>query len=184
MSMILASASPRRRELLAMIQPDFTVIPSQFDEDGLTAQTPALLAQRLAEGKCLWVAENHPEDLVIGCDTVVDIGGRVLGKPKDRQAARQMLTALSGTEHRVHTGVCIRKGSQQESCVVTTTVRFWPLSEQEIEAYIATEEPYDKAGGYGIQGHAALFCEQIRGCYYNVVGFPVSKVARMLKKFE
>lgn len=184
MSLILASGSPRRKELLAAIWSDFTVLPSGFDESGLTAPTPAELAGRLAEGKCLWVAEKQPEDIVIGCDTVVDFEGQVFGKPKDKEDARRMLTALSGNDHWVHTGVCIRKGAHQEQAVVSTRVRFFPLTEEEIEAYISTDEPYDKAGGYGIQGKAALFCEGIEGCYYNVVGFPVSQVARMLKKFE
>ncbi len=184
MSMILASASPRRKELLAMIRPEFTVLPSGFDESGLTAESPAELAQALARGKCRWVSEKHPEDLVIGCDTVVDFEGQVFGKPKDKADARRMLTALSGADHWVHTGVCIRKGAHEELAVVSTRVRFFPLSPQEIEEYISTDEPYDKAGGYGIQGKAALFCQGIEGCYYNVVGFPVSQVARMLKNFE
>lgn len=184
MSLVLASASPRRKELLGMICPDFTVVPSEFDEKGVTAQTPALLAQALAEGKCSWVAQRCPNDIVIGCDTVVDFNGEVFGKPVDRQDARRMLTALSDADHWVHTGVCIRRGQQTESAVVSTRVHFYPLTSQQIEDYIATDEPYDKAGGYGIQGKAALFCKELEGCYYNVVGFPVSKVARMLTKFE
>ncbi len=184
MSMILASASPRRKELLAMIRPEFTVLPSGFDESGLTAESPAELARALARGKCRWVSQEHPEDLVIGCDTVVDFEGQVFGKPKDKADARRMLTALSGADHWVHTGVCIRRGEREELAVVSTRVRFFPLSPQEIEEYISTDEPYDKAGGYGIQGKAALFCQGIEGCYYNVVGFPVSQVARMLKNFE
>ena len=167
-----------------MIDPDFTVLPSGFDENGLTAAGPAELAGKLVEGKCLWVAKTHPEDTVIGCDTVVDCDGEVFGKPKNMDDARRMLTALSGREHLVHTGVCICRGSEKQCSVTTTAVRFYPLSAEQIEAYIATDEPYDKAGGYGIQGTAALFCEGIRGCYYNVMGFPVSAVARMLTKFE
>lgn len=184
MSMILASGSPRRKELLGMICPDFVVEPSSFEEAGLTAETPALLAGLLARGKCLAVAKDHPEEIVIGCDTVVDCGGEVFGKPAGKEDARRMLTALSGADHWVHTGVCIQRGEQREESVVSTKVRFYPLTEEEIEEYISTEEPYDKAGGYGIQGHAALFCEGIEGCYYNVMGLPVSKVARMLKNFE
>ena len=184
MSMILASGSPRRKELLGMICPDFIVKTSSFDESGVTAQTPALLALALARGKCQAVAQDHPEDLVIGCDTVVDFNGQVFGKPKDKEDARRMLTALSGADHWVHTGVCMQKGGHLEESVTSTRVRFYPLTAEEIEQYISTEEPYDKAGGYGIQGHAALFCEGIEGCYYNVMGFPVSKVVRMFQKFE
>lgn len=184
MSLILASGSPRRKELLAMINPDFTVVPSAFDESGLTAENPAALAQKLAVGKCGDVAAAHPKDIVIGCDTVVEFEGQVFGKPKNKEDARRMLTALSGAEHQVHTGVCIRSGEKEEALVATSVVKFYPLSREQIESYISTDEPYDKAGGYGIQGTAALFCREIRGCYYNIMGFPVSRVARMLKNFE
>lgn len=184
MSLILASGSPRRKELLALITPDYKVITSEFDERAVTAPTPRELAEALARGKCLAVAAAHPQDLVIGCDTVVDFEGEVFGKPRDRQDARRMLKALSGADHYVHTGVCLCKDGRQQSLAVTSRVRFYPLTDAEIEAYIATDEPYDKAGGYGIQGAAALFCQEIEGCYYNIMGFPVARVARMLKNFE
>lgn len=183
MKMILASASPRRQQLLGMITPDFKVITSQVDERAITADTPALLAQKLARAKCLAVAQSHPGRVVLGCDTVVEKDGQVLGKPADAADAVRMLQMLAGAEHQVHTGVCIAKDGEMDNFVVTSTVEFYPLAEAEIQAYVATGEPFDKAGGYGIQGGAALFCRGIRGCYYNIMGLPVSRVARALRKF-
>ena len=182
MALILASASPRRRELLSLITKDFTVETSQVDEAAITAPTPAKLAQALADAKCRAVAAQHPEDIVIGCDTVVDYAGRVFGKPKDHEDALRMLRALSGAQHHVHTGVCIAYPGGEERFTVTTKVKFYPVEEAQLEAYAATGEPYDKAGAYAIQGGAAAFCEGLEGCYYNVMGFPVSRVARALVK--
>ena len=147
------------------------------------ADTPALLAQKLARAKCLAVAQSHPGRVVLGCDTVVEKDGQVLGKPADAADAVRMLQMLAGAEHQVHTGVCIAKDGEVDNFVVTSTVEFYPLAEAEIQAYVATGEPFDKAGGYGIQGGAALFCRGIRGCYYNIMGLPVSRVARALRKF-
>ena len=183
MNIVLASGSPRRKELLAMITPDFEVICSDVDESAISAPTPALLAQELAKAKCLAVARNHPQQVVIGCETVVEQNGTVYGKPSNAAHAVQMLTSLSGASHQVHTGVCIAQGDKVESFVVTSSVKFYPLTLQQIEAYVQTGEPFDKAGGYGIQGGAALFCEGIEGCYYNIMGFPVSRVARALEQF-
>lgn len=183
MKIVLASGSPRRRELMALITPEFEVITSEFDEAALTAPTPCDLARALAAGKCRAVAQSCPQALVIGCDTVVDFNGRVFGKPAGRQEARAMLTALSGADHYVHTGVCLKRGENETVFSATTRVRFYPLSAQQIEDYIATDEPYDKAGAYGIQGPAAVFCEEIQGCYYNVMGLPVAKLARALREF-
>lgn len=182
MALILASASPRRRELLSLITKDFTVETSWVDEAAITAPTPAKLAQALADAKCRAVAARHPEDIVIGCDTVVDYAGRVFGKPKDHEDALRMLRALSGAQHHVHTGVCIAFPGGEERFTVTTKVKFYPIEEAQLEAYAATGEPYDKAGAYAIQGGAAAFCEGLEGCYYNVMGFPVSRVARALAK--
>lgn len=182
MALILASASPRRRELLSLITKDFTVETSRVDEAAITAPTPAKLAQALADAKCRAVAAQHPEDIVIGCDTVVDYAGRVFGKPKDHEDALRMLRALSGAQHHVHTGVCIAFPGGEERFTVTTKVKFYPIEEAQLEAYAATGEPYDKAGAYAIQGGAAAFCEGLEGCYYNVMGFPVSRVARALAK--
>ena len=183
MSLVLASGSPRRKELLSMICPEFSVITSEVDESAITAPTPAETALALATAKCKAVAKDHPEDVVIGCDTVVDCGGKVFGKPRDKEDARRMLKALSGADHYVHTGVCVWHEGESHTFTATTRVRFFALSDEQIEAYISTDEPYDKAGGYGIQGAAALFCEEIEGCYYNIMGLPVSRLARLLQKF-
>ena len=146
--LILASQSPRRKELLSLYTTDFTVCVSDFDEDAVTADTPARLVEQLARGKCLAVAKEHPGAVVLGCDTVVDVNGEVFGKPHSPDDARRMLRALSGATHYVHTGVCVSDGTRTESFVDTCKVTFFPLSEEEIERYAATEEPYDKAGAY------------------------------------
>lgn len=182
MAIILASASPRRRELMERITRAYRVEPSRVDESRITAPDPAALAGALAAAKCADVAARHPGDVVIGCDTVVDCGGRVFGKPADAAAARAMLAALSGRTHAVHTGVCIRCGAWQESFVVTSRVRFFPIPAAEQEAYVHTAEPYDKAGAYAIQGRAALWLDSIEGDYYNIMGFPVSRVAAALRR--
>ena len=175
--LILASGSPRRKELLALVTPDFTVKVSDVDESAITAPTPAGLAKALA------VAETEPEALVLGSDTVVEFEGEVFGKPKNRQDAQRMLQALSGKRHYVHTGVCMAQGDHIENFVVSSAVDFFPIEEADLQGYIDTKEPYDKAGGYAIQGHAAVWCKGIEGCYYNIMGLPVSQVAQALKKF-
>ena len=181
--LILASGSPRRKELLALVTPDFTVKVSDVDESAITAPTPAGLAKALARAKCLAVAETEPEALVLGSDTVVEFEGEVFGKPKNRQDAQRMLQALSGKRHYVHTGVCMAQGDHIENFVVSSAVDFFPSEEADLQGYIDTKEPYDKAGGYAIQGHAAVWCKGIEGCYYNIMGLPVSQVAQALKKF-
>ena len=181
--LILASGSPRRKELLALVTPDFTVKVSDVDESAITAPTPAGLAKALARAKCLAVAETEPEALVLGSDTVVEFEGEVFGKPKNRQDAQRMLQALSGKRHYVHTGVCMAQGDHIENFVVSSAVEFFPIEEADLQGYIDTKEPYDKAGGYAIQGHAAVWCKGIEGCYYNIMGLPVSQVAQALKKF-
>ena len=181
--LILASGSPRRKELLALVTPDFTVKVSDVDESAITAPTPAGLAKALARAKCLAVAETEPEALVLGSDTVVEFEGEVFGKPKNRQDAQRMLQALSGKRHYVHTGVCMAQGDHIENFVVSSAVDFFPIEEADLQGYIDTKEPYDKAGGYAIQGHADVWCKGIEGCYYNIMGLPVSQVAQALKKF-
>ena len=181
--LILASGSPRRKELLALVTPDFTVKVSDVDESAITAPTPAELAKALARAKCLAVAETEPEALVLGSDTVVEFEGEVFGKPKNRQDAQRMLQALSGKRHYVHTGVCMAQGDHIENFVVSSAVDFFPIEEADLQGYIDTKEPYDKAGGYAIQGHAAVWCKGIEGCYYKIMGLPVSQVAQALKKF-
>lgn len=180
MALILASASPRRRELMALVDPDFTVAVSDVDEDAIRAGTPAQLAQALAAAKAQAVAALHPADTVIGFDTVVDCGGEVFGKPHDKAAALAMLRALSGKAHRVHTGVCVCRGGQAAATVETTVVHFAPIPDAELNAYVETAEPYDKAGGYAIQGRAARWCSGIEGCYYNIMGLPVHRAVQLL----
>lgn len=183
MALILASGSPRRRELLSLYTTDFTVQVSDFEENGVEAATPAQLVEKLARGKCLAVAAQHPGQVVIGCDTVVDVEGEVFGKPRDPADARRMLRALSGSTHQVHTGVCVSDGTRTESFVDSCRVTFFPISEEEITRYIATREPYDKAGAYGIQGRAALWVDRIEGDYYTIMGLPVSRTVQLVERF-
>ena len=181
--LILASGSPRRKELLSLYTTDFTVCVSDFDESAVTAPTPAELVEQLARGKCLAVSSQHPGEIVLGCDTVVDVNGEVFGKPHNVEDAKRMLRALSGSTHLVHTGVCVSDGTRTESFVDTCKVRFFPISEKEIDAYTATAEPYDKAGAYAIQGRAALWLDAIEGDYYTIMGLPVSRTARLIAQF-
>ena len=181
--LILASGSPRRKELLSLYTTDFTVCVSAFDEDAVTADTPAELVEKLARGKCLTVSAEHPGEVVLGCDTVVDVGGEVFGKPHSVEDAKRMLRALSGATHEVHTGVCVSDGTHTESFVDSCKVTFFPISEEEIDAYTATKEPYDKAGAYAIQGRAAVWLDRIEGDYYTIMGLPVSRTVRLLEQF-
>lgn len=184
MKLILASASPRRRELLNLYTSDFTVCASDFDESTVSAPTPEKLVESLARGKCLAVAAQNPGCLVVGSDTVVDVNGEVFGKPHSRADALRMLHALSGKTHLVHTGVCVSDGARTESFVDSCEVTFFPIPEPELEAYVQTAEPYDKAGGYAIQGRAALWLDGIRGDYYTIMGLPVSRTARLIEQFR
>lgn len=181
--LILASASPRRQELLHLITHDFIVKTSDVDESVIYASTAKELVEKLAQAKAQAVAQQNPADTVIGCDTVVDLDGVPLGKPKDKNQAREMMRALSGRVHLVHTGVCLVQADKTVTFSQTSEVEFSPLSEEEIESYISTDEPYDKAGGYGIQGGAAKFICAIKGCYFNIMGLPVSALYRRMKDF-
>ena len=183
MEIVLASQSPRRRQLLGMITKDFSVKVSRVDEAAVTAESPACLAEALARAKCLAVAEGCPDSLVIGSDTVVDCDGCVLGKPADKDEAKAMLHRLSGRSHLVHTGVCLAAAGRTDSFVHTSRVEFFPLTEEEIDAYVAGGDPMDKAGAYGIQGGAALFIKGIEGDFYSIMGLPVSELARHLRTF-
>jgi septum formation protein len=180
--LILASASPRRKELLKGIGIDCEVIVSDVPEVWEAGLSPAGIARKLARDKAEAVAKTLPNGIVIGADTVVVLEGEVLGKPQDPTDAFRMLRALSGKVHEVMTAVAvidIDQGSLQEAGA-TTHVHFRQLSDPEIEAYIATGEPMDKAGAYGIQGKGILFVEGIEGCYTNVVGLPLPKLAEIL----
>ncbi|MBW2107253.1 MAG: septum formation inhibitor Maf [Deltaproteobacteria bacterium] len=180
--LILASASPRRRDLLTQAGLPFTVIPSTVDETALTAGPPEVQVRMLAQAKAKQVAARFPDHWVIGADTLVVIDGRVLGKPKDRTEARAMLHRLSGRTHTVWTGYCLCcKDVAQSICdAVDTKVQFKTLSAGEIAWYVNTSEPYDKAGGYAAQGLGSTLIKRIEGSYTNVVGLPVCEVVETL----
>ena len=180
---VLASKSPRRQELLKYITDEFIVIPSEYEEnvpEGLDAEN---VPEFLAVKKALDVAKDHPDELVIGCDTVVICGGIILGEPKDKTNAFRMLCSLSGRTHQVISGVCLCLKGKTMSFSQTTDVNFYSLREEDIIRYIDTEPVLDKAGSYGIQDGAALFVEGISGDYYNVVGFPIAKLRLEIEKF-
>ena len=185
MAIILASQSPRRRELLAQMGlTEFVIRPAVGEEVAAPGLTPAQLVEALSSQKAEEVAgRSRPEDLIIAADTVVAAGGEVLGKPRDGAHARQMLELLSGREHTVYTGVTVRRGNTVLTQHEATHVRFRPLSAGEIDAYVRSGEPMDKAGAYGIQGLGALLVEGIEGDYCNVVGLPVCRLGRMLLEF-
>lgn len=179
MKLVLASKSPRRIELIRQIEEDVIVRPSDFDESTVSVSDPEALVLALSEGKARAVPRASDE-IVIGCDTVVALSGQIFGKPHSVEEARAMMHALSGKTHSVFTGVCVLGEDFCERFFNETQVTFYPLSEEEIEAYIATPEPYDKAGGYGIQERGGLFVREIRGDYNNVIGLPVAALARIL----
>ena len=185
MKWILASGSPRRQQLLCQITEDFSVLPSQIEERRDPSWTAQELPRQLAAQKALDVSSRNPAALVIGADTIVSLDGTVLGKPRDEADAADMLRSLSGRTHQVYTGVTLiywKKGNKQlKSFYEKTDVFFYPLRPDQIESYIATGEPMDKAGAYGIQGLAAAFVRRIEGDYYNVVGLPV---ARLIQEME
>lgn len=182
---VLASASPRRKELLKLIVDNFCIAPSDIDEtveeNIETEKYPEYLARKKAE----YVFENgHQGDTVIGCDTGVFIDGKMLGKPKNKDDAKQMLSKLSGRVHRVITGCCVIKNDRAVSFSQTTEVEFYILTPNEIDEYTATGEPLDKAGSYGIQGRGALLVKGINGDYFNVVGLPVAALNRVMKNLD
>lgn len=183
---VLASNSPRRKELIALLCDDFHVVPSSVDEvipektlagfSDKASETAVYLATLKAED----VAEKHRNSVVFGCDTVVAADDEILGKPVDDEDAVRMLEKLSGREHRVISGVCICYKDKKISFACETLVKFYSLSQKTINDYIATKEPCDKAGAYGIQGYGSLLCEGIKGDFFNVVGFPVSMINQRL----
>ena len=185
MAVILASQSPRRRELLGQMGfTDFVIRPAQGEEIVDPNLSPDKLVEELSRQKCAEVAAAAaPDDLVIAADTVVAIDGTVLGKPHSEQEAYAMLSRLSGRHHTVYTGVTISRGSESVTAHEATRVHFRPLTPAEIEAYVSTGEPMDKAGSYGIQGYGAMLVEGISGDYFNVVGLPVCLLGRMLARF-
>lgn len=194
MQIFLASQSPRRKELLSMLDVPFSAAESHLDERALEKEmctlTPAEKAAKTAEAKALAAAKNITENaIVLGADTIVAFEGEILHKPTDAQNAFSILSRLSGKSHMVYTGVSLiqKDGSQEaleiRTSVVGTKVTFRPLTEQEILAYIATGEPFDKAGAYGIQGKGSLLVSRIEGDYFNVVGLPLTEIQKQLRHF-
>lgn len=185
MNIILASQSPRRKELLERMGiRDFETISPNVDESVFHGLPPEELVRRLSAEKAAAVAGRAGEDaIVIAADTVVALEGAVLGKPADELDAFKMLSALSGVRHQVYTGVTVCRGGEKQTAHEVTDVTFRELSEEEIEHYIATGEPMDKAGSYGIQGRGALLVESIQGDYFNVMGLPLQRLSRMLETF-
>ena len=180
--LILASKSPRRKYLLKQAGLQFKVIPSQVDESTVPMTSPESYVKLLAEQKAQDIARQYPDNYVIGADTIVLMDGTILGKPKSRDEARQMLTRLSGKTHQVLTGFAVffTAGSYNYSDTVKTDVRFKNLAPEEIEWYIHTPEPFDKAGAYAIQGLGTILVKSINGSYTNVVGLPVCEVMELL----
>ena len=183
-SFILASESPRRRQLLSRAGFDFSTVPSKIDESNVSRGSPEKTTRQLAETKAKAVAKDYPGDWVLGADTVVAVSGQILGKPASDKDARRMLNQLSGQSHRVFSGYAIfhhdRKYLFSES--VGTTVQFKTLTPGEIEWYLATNEPFDKAGAYAIQGKGAWMISRINGSYTNVVGLPMREVVHALAR--
>lgn len=180
-TIVLASRSPRRKRLLESVGLHFRVVPAQVSEAQPAAVEASTYARNLARRKAHWVADRTQADLIIGADTIVVVGENVLEKPDNGEQARAMLRTLSGRWHQVITGLCLLTPEKEIVDSVTTRVRFANLTDQEIEAYLRSGEPLDKAGAYGIQGLAALFIPEIQGCYYNVVGFPLPRFYQHLK---
>jgi septum formation protein len=182
MRLVLASASPRRADLLRAAGIAFDAFPVDIDERFKSGEKPEHAVARLAETKALVAAASHPDAVVLGADTTVVIRGEVLAKPADAPDAERMLRLLSGRTHEVFTGVCVCHKSRRLVHVEPTRVRMAQLGDSEIEWYIATREPFDKAGGYAVQGLASRFIEGIDGSYSNVVGLPISSVYELLKE--
>lgn len=181
MRLILASASPRRRELLTQIGLRFDVLPAHIDETRHPGEDPAAYVQRLALEKARTLHVIHPEAFVLGADTTVELDNHALEKPTDRADAERMLRALSARTHHVHSGLALLSPTSQRTHLETTAVTFDPIPEPDLQHYIHSAEPYDKAGAYGIQGYAARWIPRIDGDYFNVMGLPLAATVRLLR---
>lgn len=181
---ILASQSPRRREILSMLLPAFSVIVSNTQEICPENASPCETVQTLAAQKAHAVARDYPDALVIGADTLVYLDGRPLGKPKDKEDAAGMLRALSGRAHEVYTGVCLCTNEESHTFDRMAAVHFAPLTQREIDWYIATGDPMDKAGAYGIQGPGARFIKGIEGDFFTVMGLPLNALYENIGRFS
>ncbi|MBI6871664.1 Maf-like protein [Clostridium aciditolerans] len=186
MNIVLASASIRRHELLKRLTDKFEIIVSDFDENAVKFDSDcASYVMKLAEGKALNVCKNvHNESIIIGCDTIVSFGNKILGKPENEEEAFNMLKFLNGTSHQVYSGIAVVNSASGKIIrdYVCTNVKFSDLSDDVIRKYIERGEYKDKAGAYGIQGYGGVFVEEIHGCYYNVVGLPLNKLSKMLRE--
>ena len=179
---ILASQSPRRRELLTLIGIPHDVRPADLDETMRPGESPTGYAERLARAKAQAVAEGDERAIVIGADTIVVLDGEVLGKPADASEAVQTLRRLAGRTHTVHTAVAVAHGGHLESGVESVEVTFRPLTDEQVGAYVATGEPMDKAGAYGIQGYGAVLVERIHGDYFAVMGLALGRLVELLER--
>lgn len=184
--LILASASPRRQALLRLVAIRFEIIPSQADERFLHGEAPEEHVIRLARAKAMEIAEQHRDRWVLAADTVVEINGKVLGKPRNHREAEEMLQNLSHREHRVLTGYCILRFPylEKREGKVISRVKFKALSPEEIRWYLETGEPFDKAGAYAIQGRAAFMVKEVHGSYTNVVGLPLCEIVEALRELD
>ena len=184
--LILASASPRRKELLALTGVRFEVKPSRVDESLLPGETPPDYVVRLAKSKAAWGADTYPEAWILAADTIVTLEDSIMGKPRHEQEAGEMIKALSGRSHAVLTGYCLlNKELDQSACGFSSTeVEFRTLSNREIEAYVNSGEPLGKAGAYAIQDRGATLVTRVNGSYTNVVGLPLTEIIELMKRFE
>jgi len=182
--LFLASSSPRRQELLTQVNIPYTIRKADTDESQITTNDPVEKVTQLAALKGIDTPILHEDDVILSADTVVSYQNDIFGKPKNKQDAIRMLSSLSGSTHTVYTGVMIRSMAHSVSFVEKADVEFWPLSDSEIDWYASTEEPYDKAGAYGIQAMGAMFVKKITGDYFTIMGLPISRVYQELKQFS
>ena len=183
MEIILASASPRRKELLRYLFDSFQILPADVDETVPEGLAPEKVPEFLSKMKAEKIALLHPNSLVIAADTIVCSQDKILGKPKDAREAQQMLSLLSGRAHRVLTGCTLAFDGKEKGFTVESEVTFYTLSDEDMKAYISTGEPFGKAGAYAIQGKASLFVKEIRGDFFNIVGLPIARLQREIRQF-
>jgi septum formation protein len=186
LKLVLASASPRREEILKKLNLKFTIVPSKINEEEFTESDPVELVKKLALEKAKSVSELVEEAIVIAADTVVVYNNKILGKPEDEADAKEILSYLSSNQHQVITGVAVLNSQTKESHVDhnITDVKMMTMTEKEIDNYIETGEPMGKAGSYAIQGYGGLFVEEIKGSYHSVMGLPIHQLAKLLDKFN
>lgn len=182
--LILASGSPRRKIILQTLRIPIEIVPSDIDETPKDGEAAEELVKRLAWEKAKAVAVVYPTRWILGCDTVVEMNGRILGKPQDADDAKTTLKALQASTHHVHTGICLLRGGESHVAAETTVVRMHPMSDAEIDWYVKTDEPLDKAGSYAIQGIGGLFVAGTEGSYSNIIGLPIERLIAMLKDRE